>query len=145
MAILGAAWIDDAEIKHRTGVLTAAVDAVCEGRGTLENWRTVFDCVNLIDAMGKMRLANVQGIITIMSVIEAAMDRRKATGTGALRADERQAMRDLCDAYCSAIPHLTNSDLMRAEDLVAETVRRALAGSPPPGTVVVEAFDGVAA
>ena len=145
MAILGSAWLDDAEITYRTGMLTTAVDAACEGRGTPENWKVIFDCVNLIDAMGQLRLATVTGIYDIMRVIDVAIERRKATGTGALRADERKALRDLCEAYCSAIPNLTNSDLMRAEDLVAVTMRRALAGWAPPGTVIVDAVGAVAA
>ena len=144
-AMLGAAWLDDAEIKHRTGLLRAAVDAACQGAGTPEHWKVIFDCVNLIDAMGQLRLATVTGIHDIMRVIEIALDRRKATGTGALKADERQALRDLCDAFCAAIPHLTNGDLMRSEELVAATVRRALAGCAPPGTVVIEAVQEVAA
>lgn len=143
MAMLGAAWLDDAEIKHRTGLLRAAVDAACQGAGTPEHWKVIFDCVNILDAMGQLRLATVTGIHDIMRVIEIALDRRKATGTGALRAEERQALRDLCDAFCAAIPHLTNGDLLRAEELVAATVRRALAGWVPPGTVIVDAVDAV--
>ncbi len=139
MAILGAAWLDDAEIAHRTSVIRAAVDAVCRGAGDTGHWRTLFDAVNILDALGELGLASVSGIHDVMTSIEAAIDRRRMTGSPALTADERKAMRDLADAYLGALPHLTNSDLMRAEDLVAVTVRRALAGWTPPGMVIVDA------
>jgi len=129
ITVMGVAWLDDAEIAHRTRIINEAVDACCRGAGEPKHWRAMFDAVNILDALGELGIASVAGVHAVMSTIEAIMDRRRDTGSPALKAEERQALRDLGDAYLGALPHLTNADLMRAEELVAVTIRRALAGS----------------
>lgn len=129
ITVMGVAWLDDAEIQHRTRIINAAVDACCRGAGEPKHWRAMFDAVNILDALGELGIASVAGVHAVMSTIESIMDRRRDTGSPALKAEERQALRDLGDAYLGALPHLTNADLMRAEELVAVTIRRALAGS----------------
>lgn len=129
ITVMCVAWLNDAEIQHRTRIINAAVDACCRGAGEPTHWRALFDAVNILDALGELGIASVDGVHAVMSTIEAIMDRRRDTGSPALKAEERQALRDLGDAYLGALPHLTNADLMRAEELVAVTIRRALAGS----------------
>lgn len=129
ITVMGVAWLDDAEIAHRTRIVNAAVDACCRGAGEPKHWRAMFDAVNILDALGELGIASVAGVHAVMSTIESIMDRCRDTGSPALKAEERQALRDLGDAYLGALPHLTNADLMRAEELVAVTIRRALAGS----------------
>jgi len=129
ITVMGVAWLDDGEIQHRARIINAAVDACCQGAGEPKHWRALFDAVNILDALGELGIASVAGVHAVMSTIEAVMDRRRDTGSPALKAEERQALRDLGDAYLGALPHLTNQDLMRAEELVAETIRRAMAGS----------------
>lgn len=133
ITVMGVAWLDDAEIAHRTRIVNAAVDACCRGAGEPTHWRALFDAVNILDALGELGIASVTGVHAVMSTIEAIMDRRRDTGSPALNADERQALRELGDAYLGALPHLTNADLMRAEELVAVTIKRALAA--PAGRV----------
>ena len=116
------------EIQHRTRIINAAVDACCRGAGEPTHWRAVRRGEHPWTHWASLGLHRWTAC-AVMSTIEAIMDRRRDTGSPALKAEERQALRDLGDAYLGALPHLTNADLMRAEELVAVTIRRALAGS----------------
>jgi DNA-binding GntR family transcriptional regulator len=139
VALMGVAWLDQPEIDYRTKVLTEAVEAATQGRAEQGHWRNVFDAANILDALLQLRIASGAGIGALQDLMDTVMERKSKTGSSALKHEERQILQDLLDTYTEVLPNLTNHDLMRAEELVAETVRRALAGASIPGVSVVRA------
>jgi len=128
VGLCGVFFVDDAAIKSRDELLTAAVDAACIGQGTKDHWRCIFDAVNTLEAMIELKLADGAGVEPAMRMMDDVLTRAKRTGSFALRYEERDLLHKLRDTYTESLLQLTNAELFQVENHVSSTIRRALQG-----------------
>jgi hypothetical protein len=139
LAIRGAAFVDRPEIESRRSILGASVDAACQGRAVVADWKRIFDAINTLDMLVRMRIAKGSGVAPAMDVMDAVMSRAKAGGSTALRFEERQVLRDVFGAYMECIEQITCAQLYTAETTVGRVIRGALQEGRHSDAVVVDA------
>jgi hypothetical protein len=139
VAMAGATFVDSGEISRRGANLSASVDAACQGRGTKDHWRTIFDAVNTLEAMIELKLAAGAGVDHVMFMMDDVLTRSEKTGSAALKHDERDLLRNLARVYSECLIQLTNAELYRVETHVSTTIRQALRGKPKTGHRVIDA------
>ena len=129
MAIMGASLMSTTDALKRAQVLRLQVEEACGGRATLADWRGIFDAVNVAEQWTKMRVAaGLEVIEALQELIEALMERQRSTGTKALRADEKAALRDFSADYAGLLSGVTQQQYMLAQRGVEDRIRRVLSG-----------------
>jgi hypothetical protein len=121
--------------------LAEALAAVRTGKAVREQWAAIFDAINLVEELVRMRLARDEHDVVprAQAAMCAVLDRLQATGVRAARAAELQALGDLVAAFADLMAGITHAERFDAETRVAARVRRVLAEKPEPGVRVVEA------
>lgn len=141
MAMMGAARLSTTDVLIRAERVKFAVEQACIGQATIEDWRQVFDAVNMAEQLIRMKLAAGREVVEgLQQSIEAIHDRQRATGTKALRADERALLRDFAADYTCILGGITQQQYMLAQRAVEDRIRRILSGERIPASVrIVEA------
>lgn len=140
VAIQGAAWLSTDDQLRWAQDLDAAVLAVARGQATQGDWDVIFDAVNLIEQLVRMRRGRDEG-----GLVQAAqqacvdiLDRQRATSTLAVRATELAALQDLVAGLATLLSGITQAERFQAGEQVARRVHHALAGGIP-GARLIEA------
>ena len=146
VAIQGVAWLSRDDQTLWALAIDDAVRAVARGQASQAHWREIFDAVNLVEELVRMRKAHDPGRIVqaAQDACEAILDRQRATGVRAARASELAALHELRAGWVELMSGITQAERFAAGEAVAHRVRRALAGGEP-GARVVEPPQEVAA
>jgi hypothetical protein len=141
MAMMGAACMSKTDALTRADRLAQCVEKASRAEASLNDWRHLFDCVNITEELCKAKVAQGLEVIEALQVVIADIhDRHKATGTRSLRAAELAALRDFAADYAAIISGVTQQQYMQAQCKVEDRVRRILSGERIPASVrVVEA------
>lgn len=138
VAIQGVAWlsIDDQTIWALQ--IADAITAVATAQAGEVHWRCIFDSVNLVEQLVRMRLArDTDGLVAAaQEACVAILDRQRDTGKRAVRAAELEALRALQAAWVTLMGNITQSERFQAAEAVQRRVNAALAGSMPGARVV---------
>lgn len=141
LAIRGAHKLDTKDQLVRAVPVHAAVESLIACKGVENDWRLVFDALNMIEALAKVGLVRdarefvgEQG-----DSIVNALDRHRATRSNVLRPVECQLLRDLAATWAEVLAVVTCSEYFDAEQRVARKVQQALASGPRGSVRVVEA------
>jgi hypothetical protein len=138
VAIMGAAWISRDDQTIWALAIDDAVRAVARGQASQAQWREIFDAVNLVEELVRMRKARdpwgiVQGA---QDACIAMLDRQRETGVRAARASELAALDALRASWVDLMSAVTQAERFQAGEAVQHRVRRALAGGEPGARVV---------
>lgn len=143
MAMMGAAAMSKADVIQRASNLRDAVEAASRGQADKAAWRLVFDCINVVEQLARMKV--VQGLDVIeelQATVAGVMDRQRETGTRALRASELAALRNFAADYTAILSGVTQQQYMQAQKGVEDRIRRILSGERIPASLrVVEAVE----
>lgn len=127
--------------------LCDSITAVARGTAAQDHWRLLFDAVNLVEELVRMRIAADPGGVVqdAQDAIVTVLDRQRDTGTRAVRAAELAALRTLADGWAELMDGITHSQRYDALERVAARLARvqaqANAGRSTPGVRVVQAPD----
>ena len=141
MAMQGAAKLTlDDRIAWQSN-LADALAAVRTGQALQPQWATLFDAINVVEELVRMRLARDEHDVVgrAQAAVCAVLDRLQATGVRAARADELRALGDLVSAFADLMAGITHAQRFEADHRVVTRVRRVLADKPEPGVRVIDA------
>jgi hypothetical protein len=138
VAIMGVAWLSRDDQTLWALAIDDAVRAVARGQASQAHWREIFDAVNLVEELVRMRKAHDPGRIVqaAQDACEAILDRQRATGVRAARASELAALHELRAGWVELMSGITQAERFAAGEAVQHRVRRALAGGEPGARVV---------
>jgi len=141
MAMMGACALSRDDVLIRADNLRAKVELIAQGKATQDDWRWVFDCINAVEELCRMKIAQGLDVVeSLQEVMAEVLDRQKATGTKALRASELAALRDFAADYTEILSGVTQQQYMTAQRRVEDRIRRVLSGERIPASwKVVEA------
>ena len=138
VAMMGVAWLSqDDQVKWALAI-DDAVRAVARCQATTAQWREIFDAVNLVEELVRMRKAHDPGRIAqaAQDACVAILDRQRETGVRAARASELAALHDLRAGWVELMSGITQAERFQAGEAVAHRVRRALTGGEPGARVI---------
>jgi hypothetical protein len=138
VAIQGVSWLSRDDQTLWALAIDDAVRAVAQGQASQAHWREIFDAVNLVEELVRMRKAqDPHGLVQVaQDACEAILDRQRATGVRAARASELAALHELRAGWVELMSGITQAERFAAGEAVAHRVRRALAGGEPGARVV---------
>ncbi len=138
MAIQGAAWLSTDDQLRWAQDVDAAVTLVARGKATKTDWEIIFDAVNLVEQLVRMRRGRDEGglVDAAQEACMAILDRQRDTGSLAVRAAELAALQDLCAGFATLLNGITQAERFQAGERVERRVRHALAGGMPAARVV---------
>lgn len=142
VAMMGAACMSREDVIRRGMDLSEAVQRASQGKASKEDWRLIFDCINVIEQLARMKvLQGLDVLEELQATVMQIMDRQRDTGTKALRATELTALRDFAADYTTVLRGVTQQQYMNAQRAVEDRIRRMLASERIPASVhVVEAL-----
>jgi hypothetical protein len=138
VAMMGVSWLSRDDQTLWALAIDDAVRAVAQGQASQAHWREIFDAVNLVEELVRMRKAqDPHGLVQVaQDACEAILDRQRATGVRAARASELAALHELRAGWVELMSGITQAERFAAGEAVAHRVRRALAGGEPGARVV---------
>ena len=141
MAFMGTACMSRSDVLKRGMNLADAVEKASRGHAGQEDWRLIFDCVNIVEQLARMKIVAVLDVLeALQAQIVGIMDRQRETGTKALRAVELGALRDFAADYTTVLRGVTQQQYMTAQRAVEDRIRRVLSSETIPASVrVIEA------
>ena len=118
----------------------AAVERAAKSQQTRDDWRDIFDAMNLIEAMAHLRVIKDarEFIDAHQETILQIMDRHRATGSNVLRPAEVGMLRELSATWAQVLEVCTHRELFAAQERVVNKVRNALAQGSNGSVKVVE-------
>jgi hypothetical protein len=136
--MMGVSWLSRDDQTLWALAIDDAVRAVARGQASQAHWREIFDAVNLVEELVRMRKAqDPHGLVQVaQDACEAILDRQRATGVRAARASELAALHELRAGWVELMSGITQAERFAAGEAVAHRVRRALAGGEPGARVV---------
>lgn len=138
VAMMGVSWLSRDDQTLWALAIDDAVRAVARGQASQAHWREIFDAVNLVEELVRMRKAHDPGRIVqaAQDACEAILDRQRATGVRAARASELAALHELRAGWVELMSGITQAERFAAGEAVQHRVRRALAGAEPAARLV---------
>jgi len=141
MAMMGAACLSKDDVIKRGMNLRDAVERASRAQATKDDWRLIFDCINVIEQLARMKV--VQGL-DVLEALQATvlqiMDRQRSAGIKALRSSELADLRGFAADYATVLSGVTQQQYMNAQRAVEDRIRRLLSSETIPASVhVVEA------
>ena len=139
VAMQGASLLSKDDQARRAARMQMAVDAIRKGEGMTEDWREVFDVLNMVEAFSKMpsvMTGAAEFIEREQELIVGVLDRQRATGLKALRSHEIAALLDLSAVWADVLGAVTHAEYFKAESFVRARVVAVLRG-PVPGVHLV--------
>ena len=120
----------------------AAVERAARSEQTKDDWRDIFDAMNLIEAMAHVGVIKDarEFVEAHQETIVSIMDRHRATGSNVLRPVEIEMLRELSATWAQVLEVCTHRELFAAQERVVNKVRNALAQGSNGSVKVVEAF-----
>ena len=141
MAFRGAHKLDTKDQLVRAVPVHDAVKSLIDCKGGEDEWRLVFDALNMIEALayvGPVRDAKDFIAEQAHSII-AVMDRHRETRSNVLRPAECQLLRDLSATWAEVLAVVTCREYFEAEQRVGRKTVQALAGGSHGSVRVLEA------
>lgn len=107
-----------AEWNEQMAPVKVAVEALSQGNwDTRDNWQPMFEALNRIESMLKLRRMPDNGFINeAQDVFVAALGRFEATGAKAFRSDELSTLRDVAMVYGNLLKEITHAQLQATCD-----------------------------
>ena len=138
VAIQGVAWLSRDDQTLWALAIDDAVRAVARGQASQAHWREIFDAVNLVEELVRMRkAADPHGLVqTAQDACVAILDRQRDTGVRTARAAELAALDALRAGWVELMSGITQAERFAAGEAVRHRVRRALAGGEPTARLV---------
>lgn len=131
---------DDQLLKAEAVAL--AVAEIKRGQAGKPQWTAVFDCLNMVEELlknPKVATNDPAYIEAKQEAIVSILDRHKATGSKALRAEEIAALDDLVALWADLLGVVTHHEYFLAQEAVEKRMRRVMSGNVPQGVRVLEA------
>ncbi len=139
LAMQGASLLSQQDRLERTNRLSAAVEVACMGCATREHWALIVDSLNMAEMFARHKVAAGLGEIYAMQVlVEEILNRQKATGTKALKAQEQADLRAYAEAYSDLLAGVTHRQYFEAQEAAENRARRILAGERIPAGRVLD-------
>jgi len=89
----------------------AAIEALCRGEWEPGNWQPIFDALNRIESMLKLKRMPDHGLIHDgQTAFVSALDRQEATGARAFKAAEMAVIREIGRVYGELLREVTHKD-----------------------------------
>lgn len=132
VALLGRTLMSEREAAARIAPFTAAVDRIVAASESQDDWRKMFDCVNLVEALFIGRVSGdrhhewreyVDGFHVS---IEALLERREQNATSAATPQEAKALRNAVETLHEMLRAVTFSALAKAEAYVVRRIQEAM-------------------
>ena len=138
VAIQGASLLSLDDRATWAVALEGAISAIRTATATEADWCTVFDAVNLVEQLVRMRLApDTDGLVqAAQDACLAITDRQRSTGVRAARAAELGALTDLRASFVGLMDGISHSERLAADHAVKRRVEAALAGGVPRAHLV---------
>lgn len=132
-AMQGASLLSLDDRSKWAAALEASIAAVRTATAQESDWRTVFNGVNVVEQLVRMRLApDPWGVVrAAQDACAAILDRQRASGVRAARATELAALTDLRASFVSLMDGITHSEKFAAKETVERRSSAALAGGIP--------------
>jgi hypothetical protein len=142
-AMMGAACMSRSDVLKRGMNLSDAVEKASRAQATKEDWRLIFDCINIIEQLARMKvLAGLDVLEALQATVMGIMDRQRSAGTKALRAAELADLRGFAADYTTVLRGVTQQQYMTAQRAVEDRIRRLLSSETIPASLhVVEAVE----
>lgn len=129
MAMQGACCLSAEDAVIRASRVALAVDDISKGKGTVEQWRQVFDAVNMAEAWMRAKVADgLDAVQEAQDVVETILDRQRDTGSKALYPHELATLRGFAADYAGLLSGVTHQEYCTAQRKVEERIRRVLSG-----------------
>lgn len=137
-AIVGTRPLERDDILRFVAPIDAAVEAAREARAGRDEWRAVFGAINVIEELILMGVAQDEhgAIEDMQRAVVSALDRAKATGIKALKADELSLLVELRATYTDLLCGITHRQLYDAAARSEARVARVLRHGPRAGESV---------
>jgi hypothetical protein len=142
LAIAGSSKLNAFDQLTRATRVNSAVEMLADCRGGADEWRNVFEAINMIEAFGKLRVIKSGArelVAEAQSMSVAAMDRQRATRSNVLRPVEVEALRSVSDAWAALLDVVSCNEYFRAEEMVKRKVKQALSRGSHGNVRVLEA------
>lgn len=95
--------------------LVQAIDGLCRGEWSNDNWQMLFDAINRIESMLKLAKRPDHGFLDLCKgAFVTALDRREATGATAFKADEMATVKDIGQVYGDLLKEVTHKQFRLA-------------------------------
>lgn len=143
LAMQGQAKLAPADQAAMAAPVQAAVENIRKGEAVTADWQAVFDVLNMLDRFCTMPTVLRHGadyLNDMQGVVVQILDRKKATGTKALRANELEDLRGLVDLWVDLLSTVTHREYFLAQERSIAKLQTVLRSSKVPGGVrIVEA------
>ncbi len=148
--LVGVSRINAADVQRQHIAMQTALDGLLSGHDGLDCWRSLADACNMAETLAGMGLGSGddarQVIADAQEALAYVMQERKARSTWALRADERDELRDrlqwLISVHLEQLRACSYAEFERAYRTTAERVQQARAGNGGRDVVVVGEIAG---
>lgn len=130
-AMYQASKLSTAEWNEQIIPVRVAIDALSRGEWTPDNWQPIFESLNRIESLIKLNHVDVgEWICEAQNAMVRALDRRKATGATAFRADELANLREVCTVYGDLLSECSHLQFANACRHTNANVSRILSNKP---------------
>ena len=146
MAINGARRLSSDDVQRQVGIAQDAFERLLRGAPSSDDWRSLADTANMAETMVGLGLcAGAKARQVVADAQEAlayAQQERGERGTWALRAQEREEMRErlgwLIALHREQLAACSYSEFEQAYQRTCARIAQARAGNAPAGALVVE-------
>lgn len=143
LAIQGQAKLTQADQDAMAAPVKAAVEQIRKGEAATSDWQAVFDVLNMLDRFCTMPTVIRHGadyLNDMQGLVVSILDRNKATGTKALRANELEDLRGLVALWVDLLSTVTHREYFLAQERAASKLQTVLRSKKAPnGVRIVEA------
>lgn len=143
IAIANASKLSEQEQKELLAIARTAYDDFRKGIDCVTNWGRMVDLFNISRELCGMGLCSLEDnremVERAFSALEAALHRFEHLGTWTLKSFEMQHIDDAIFILRVQVEHASRGEITRANKIVAEKSRQAIAGNAGKGTTVIAA------
>lgn len=132
VALMGRTIMSESEAAARIAPFTEAVNRIVGATESQDDWRKIFDCVNLIEALFMGRVSGDRPhewreyVGTFHAAIEALLERREQDASSAATPQEAKALRNAVETLSDMLRAVTYSAVAKAEGYVVRRIQEAL-------------------
>jgi hypothetical protein len=115
IATYNAAKLTPEEWNEQIVPVQVAIDGLCRGEWSNDNWQAVFDVLNRIESMLKLAKRPDHGFLDgCKAIFVTALDRRESTGATAFKAQEMATVKDIGQVYGDLLKEITHKQFQMA-------------------------------
>ena len=140
VAVMGQRLLAEVDRDDFAAPVKLAVDNAAKGSASKADWQAIFDVINMVDTfatMPKVMQDATDYARSMQNVIEALLDRQKATKSKTLYAHELADLRGLVELWEDVLTVVTMAEYLQCQEKTHSRIVQALRTNK--GAIVVEA------